>query len=404
MRTLFLITIIAVLIFCCPALGQQPAEMPAEGGDINLDEYDFDLDGYVTVIDIFFASRFWNPHWVSGQPHVAMVTSLSPLFSRPAKPAQVDYDRNGDPVVNQRVLRELDQALDVQNAWQLTATARPPATPTPIPPTPTPALSPTPTITPTPVMAGIVPLGINSETGLEEIRINLPNLPEGAVPFDMVLIPAGTFLMGSHESERGRGRKEDMRERTIAQPFYLGKYELTQAQWTAIKGSSRSACDEGDNFPIHSISPSRLGPIGYFIGILNERGLGNFRLPTEAEWEYACRAGTTTRFSHGDVLESGDGCEFSEVHDLYMWWCGNTGQLMETGLKLPNPWGLYDMHGNIAEWTADRYKPHPSATVSYQLLRGASYNDVASVCRSACRGYVNLPNKYIGMRLAMDPS
>ena len=134
-----------------------------------------------------------------------------------------------------------------------------------------------------------------------------------------------------------------------------------------------------------------------FIKRLNKLGKGTFRLPTEAEWEYACRAGTDTRFSFGDALEGAD---------KYMWWTGNNtpNETKKVGLKLPNPWGLYDMHGNVWEWCSDRWeKPYergpqvdpqsPSSGLPFSFLwtnytcRGGSFRNGAQGCRSAYRSH-----------------
>ncbi|HQH73014.1 MAG TPA: formylglycine-generating enzyme family protein, partial [bacterium] len=185
----------------------------------------------------------------------------------------------------------------------------------------------------------------------QTITIDLPTLPADAKPLEMVLIPAGTFVMGSPDSEQDRYSEEGPQHQvTLTKPFYLGKYEVTQAQWQAVMGSNPSHF-QGDNLPVEMVS---WNDCQTFIQQLNQLGQGTFRLPTEAEWECACRAGTTWRFSHGNVLECGDECESCTAHDLFMWWCGNSGNhTHEVGSKLPNPWGLYDMHGNVWELCND---------------------------------------------------
>ena len=243
---------------------------------------------------------------------------------------------------------------------------------------------------------GVVNLGVNPETGLNEIRVVLPGLPEDAKPLDMVLIPAGTFTMGSPEDERARGPDETQHEVTIAQPFYLGKYEVTQSQWLAVTGDA-PAHDRGvgDDYPVYYVG---WNDCQIFIERLNGMEQQTFRLPTETEWEYACRAGTTTRFSFGDAPECHDNCGYCEVYDQNMWWCGNRSLFAseQVGSKLPNPWGLYDMHGNVVEWCSDWYGSYPAGPQtdpqgptlgSYRVFRGGGWDSGPQNCRSADRGY-----------------
>ena len=247
----------------------------------------------------------------------------------------------------------------------------------------------------------VVSLGVNPETGLSEIRVNIAGLPEDATPLDMALVPAGTFTMGSPSDERGRWGWEWLPHVvTITEPFYLGKHEVTQAQWQAVMGSNRaSGHGVGDDYPVYAVS---WNDCQTFISRLNETGQGTFRLPTEAEWEYACRAGTTTRFSFGDALECDDSTGYCEIQDQYMWWGGNNGTVgsdtyrsKEVGLKLPNPWGLYDMHGNVWEWCSDWWQdsasrgpqtdPQGPTLGSYRASRGGDWHNNAQYCRSAFR-------------------
>jgi len=194
------------------------------------------------------------------------------------------------------------------------------------------------------------------------ITVDLPDLSKDAKKLEMVLIKSGTFTMGSPKDECGRSDREWLPHKvTITMPFYMGKYEVTQAQWEAVMGSRshRSKFGGRQNNPVEKVSWSACQK---FIKRLNALGKGTFRLPTEAEWEFACRAGTETRFFFGDALECADTGEVHyKIADNYMWWSENNSsyETKEVGLKLPNPWGLYDMHGNVSEWCSDMWeKPY----------------------------------------------
>lgn len=239
----------------------------------------------------------------------------------------------------------------------------------------------------------------NAHDARSTISIQLPQLKAEAKPLEMVLIRSGSFTMGCPSDESGRHDWEWLpHDVTITQDFYLSKYEVTQAQWEAVMGTHPSKrFGTGPNYPVYFVTWMDCQE---FIQKLNQLGQGTFRLPTEAEWEYACRAGTTTRFSHGDVLDCGDVCESCDEHERYMWWCGNNDPFgaKEVGLKLPNPWGLYDMHGNVYEWCSDWWQEPDTreATVdpqgpdegTHRVLRGGGWSYDAAGCRSAFRyGY-----------------
>jgi formylglycine-generating enzyme required for sulfatase activity len=232
-----------------------------------------------------------------------------------------------------------------------------------------------------------------SPLGKKIIIVHLPGLPEDSKKMEMVLIKPGSFTMGSSEEEPGRsGSDWPLHEVTITKPFYIGKYEVTQAQWESVMGNNPSSFRGRPDNPVEKV---RWRTCQKFIKKLNSLGQGTFRLPTEAEWEYACRAGTMTRFSFGDSLENAD---------QYMWWEGNNDPngTKEVGLKLPNPWGLYDMHGNVQEWCEDRWHlPYergpqinpqgPSSGSSFfflwknRVFRGGSFVSRAQDCRSSSR-------------------
>ncbi len=216
----------------------------------------------------------------------------------------------------------------------------------------------------------------------KEITIDLG----GGATLEMVLIRAGQFLMGSPD---GEGRPDEQRQHRvrITKPFYLGKYPVTQQQWEAVMGSNPSHF-KGANYPVENVS---WNDCQHFLTRLNERagdGRREFRLPTEAQWEYACRAGTTTRYSFGDD---------ADPLGRYAWYRENSRKSSRpVGRKHPNAWGLYDMHGNVWEWCADWYESgyYRNSPVhdpvgrwgSSRVFRGGSWDDAAEDCRSATRG------------------
>ena len=210
-------------------------------------------------------------------------------------------------------------------------------------------------------------------------------LQDTLAAMEFVRIPAGTFVMGSPEDEEDRGYDEGpQREVTLSQAFWIGKYEVTQREWEALMGTNpslRKNC--GPTCPVEYVSWE---DVQEFIRTLNERYAGKgyrYRLPTEAEWEYAARAGTT-------------GARHGELDDV-AWWVGNSGyETHPVGQKRPNAWGLHDMLGNVQEWTADWYGNYASGAVtdptgpstgSYRVLRGGGERNGARLVRSAGRNY-----------------
>ncbi len=252
-----------------------------------------------------------------------------------------------------------------------------------------------------------------SLSGIKTITIPLPNLPSEAKNLEMVLIQAGSFKMGSPKTEMGRkGTDWPSHEVTISNDFYIGKYEVTQAQWEALMGEHRFYFPGNPNFPAEKVSWRECQR---FIKHLNALGLGFFRLPTEAEWEYACRAGTGTRYFFGDTLD---------LADQYMWWKGNNSpnSTKEVGLKKPSPWGLYDMHGNVSEWCSDKWRgpnvrgpqidPQGAGKGSARfpfiwtnrVFKGGGFSYEANKCRSAIRSYEQSMDYHftVGFRLVME--
>ena len=218
---------------------------------------------------------------------------------------------------------------------------------------------------------------------------------------EFVYIQPGAFIMGSPLGEEGRNRDEMQNRVTLTKGFYMQTTEVTQGQWKAIMGSNPSYFKEcGDDCPVDRVSWRDAQD---FIWKLNHReGASRYRLPTEAEWEYAARAGSTTRFSFGD----------SDADlDQHGWYRSNSGSKTHpVGRKKPNAWGLYDMHGNVWEWCQDLYRDYPSGSVtdptgptssSYRVLRGGSWRSGLRSLRSANRnGAYRVRGGYsIGFRL-----
>lgn len=224
--------------------------------------------------------------------------------------------------------------------------------------------------------------------------------------FKMIRIPAGKYLMGSPSDEKGRGEYEIIHLVKL-DAFWLGETEVTQGLWKAVMGNNPSGLiDCGDDCPVETIS---WHDTQKFIQKLNESiPGGGFRLPTEAQWEYACRAGSTAAYSWGNAAN----CAMAN-YGYYEDCKGvNTEKTMKVGSFPPNKWGLYDMHGNVWEWCQDRYgrylwknaqknPPGPSNGMD-RIVRGGSWAHNPRNCRSASRneGHPGLPYLHFGFRLA----
>lgn len=248
--------------------------------------------------------------------------------------------------------------------------------------------------------------------GFIEIIVKLPD----DIPLEMVWIPEGTFLMGRYPGEQDSFSNEDPQHKvTFTQGFWMGKYEITKRQWNTVIGTS--PWSEKDYVLDDPESPAvyvSWDDIQSFIYELNKvTGLA-FRLPSESEWEYACRAGTNTRFYWGDDPEY-------KIGNDYAWWRYNTWDnnkryAQVVGQKIPNNFGLYDMSGNVWEWCEDDYHPdylgaptNGSAWIatprsSIRIGRGSGWRSsgLGYVCRSAIRGSTNQSQIYSdwGFRLA----
>lgn len=229
-----------------------------------------------------------------------------------------------------------------------------------------------------------------------------PKTYTNSIGMEFVLIPAGRFWMGSSDKDSDAYYEKPQHEVRISRPFLLGKYPVTQAQWQAVMGNTPSSFNRAD-YPVEGRT---WDDAQEFIRKLNTKeGHSRYRLPTEAEWEYACRAGTTGRYYFGD--------DAGKLGD-YAWYNGNSGEgTHPVGQKRPNSWGLYDMYGNVWEWMQDRFGNYPGESKAdpqgplrglYRVLRGGCFASDAESCRSANRlkrgpGY-RLGN--YGFRLALN--
>ena len=218
-----------------------------------------------------------------------------------------------------------------------------------------------------------------------------------AIEKEMILIPAGKFMMGSPESEKGRSIDEKQHSVTLTKPFYMGKYEVTQEQWEALMGNNPSII-KGAKLPVTNVSWEDCQE---FIKKLNAKTGGGYRLPTEAEWEYACRAGTTTAYSLGDEISPRDANYYDSA----------IKKPVEVGDYKRNAFGIFDLHGNVWEWCEDWYgdytaeevtDPKGSATGDGKVMRGGSFSYNGYGVRSSNRSYSKPSDRvgYTGFRLA----
>jgi formylglycine-generating enzyme required for sulfatase activity len=272
--------------------------------------------------------------------------------------------------------------------------------------------------------------------------LTLGTLPAADPPGDKVLtnslgmklapIPAGKFLMGSPADEVERDDNEVQHEVTISRPFYMGVYEVTQREFNHLMAGTvkRGAIFNdrrggGADFPMENIQWNEAVAFCDTLSRLpQEKNAGRrYRLPTEAEWEYACRAGTTTPFHFGKSLSSKE----ANFNGNYPYGGADKGPFVgltaKVGSFAPNAWGLYDMHGNVAEWCADYYDPDyyrkspkedprgPEKGVVptdyenfYRVIRGGCWLDEARGCRSAYRfrAMPHDPYRLIGFRVVCE--
>ena len=225
-----------------------------------------------------------------------------------------------------------------------------------------------------------------------------------SVGIKLQLIPAGTFEMGSNEGERNESPVHEVK---ITTPFYIGVTEVTNAQWRAVMGAEPPSKWKDDERPVEMVSWADATAFCQKLTELpKEREVGRvYRLPTEAEWEHACRAGTTTKWGSGNDEETLD--------DVASFTTNSDSQTYSVGQKRQNAWGLHDMHGNVWEWCSDWYGPYAPEAVadptgpvggSYKVSRGGSWNNAAELCRSAKRYsyHPSVRSDSLGFRVALN--
>ncbi len=223
------------------------------------------------------------------------------------------------------------------------------------------------------------------------------------------LLPSGIFTMGSPTTELGRSNDETQHQVTLTKSFYIQTTEVTQGQWIAVMGASPSAFFSCvDDCPVEMVS---FLDIQQFLLALNGLGEGTYKLPTEGQWEYACRAGSIYAFANGEITnETGVDPALMQIG----WYTENSGNFTHpVAQKIPNAWGLYDMHGNVYEWTADLYgsytgdetDPTGAAGGAGYVVRGGGWGRGAKDLRCAMRGgstSASEINNQTGLRLVRE--
>jgi formylglycine-generating enzyme required for sulfatase activity len=224
-----------------------------------------------------------------------------------------------------------------------------------------------------------------------------------------VWIPPGTFMMGSAKEEKERKNDETQHKVTLTKGFYMGVYTVNQEEWKEVMGNNPSKFQGEKNLPVEQVNWNECQE---FIKKLREKDKKPYRLPTEAEWEYACRAGTTTPFYSGETLST----DQANYNGNYAYGDGKKGiyraKTMPVGSFPANAWGLYDMHGNVWQWCQDGLDEYPKkeatdplgATGESRVIRGGSWIDNPLECRSAYRGGSRPPlrHRLVGFRLCFN--
>ena len=244
----------------------------------------------------------------------------------------------------------------------------------------------------------------DDEKGVDTPKSQTQTITVGGVSFNMIAVEGGTFLMGSPESDTEAYDDEKPQHEVKLSNYYIGETEVTQELWEAVMGSNPSGF-KGPKLPVENVS---WDDCQAFIGKLNAQTGKTFRLPTEAEWEYAARGGTKSK----GYTYSG-----SNMVGNVAWYSDNSGNTThDVGTKQANELGIYDMSGNVWEWCQDWFgetyyenssttAPQGPASGIYRVLRGSSWRTVAQSSRVAYRNYSVPGNRYnfIGLRLVLAP-
>ncbi|MDR1165543.1 MAG: formylglycine-generating enzyme family protein [Deltaproteobacteria bacterium] len=223
-----------------------------------------------------------------------------------------------------------------------------------------------------------------------------------SIGMKFTLISSGSFTMGADLNFESGDKDETPQHRvTISRPFYMGVYEVTQSEWMSVMGGTNPSNFKGRTLPVEQVS---WDDARSFVRKLNQKeGTDKYRLPTEAEWEYAARAGTTTAYFFGDDEGS---------LGTYAWFSGNSGDKTHpVGGKSPNPWRLYDIYGNVWEWVQDFYGGYSGSAAtdpkgpsggSARVIRGCGWDFTAVYCRSAFRNWDSPEYRFhnLGLRVA----
>ncbi len=240
-------------------------------------------------------------------------------------------------------------------------------------------------------------------------HLRMPVHVTNSIGMTFALIPPGEFSMGSPAEEEWHRDDEVLHRVTLSKAFYMGTTEVTQKQWNALMDENPSFCT-GDELPVETVTWKQAVE---FCGKLSEKEGKTYRLPNEAEWEYACRAGTVTPFHTGQTIRPDE----ANYDGTKTYAGGPKGvfreETTEAGSFAPNAWGLHDMHGNVWEWCADWYAAYPEGEATdpigpdkgdRRIIRGGCWVNFPAVCRSANRG--NVPpvswNFHLGFRVVRE--
>ncbi|RJP32051.1 MAG: formylglycine-generating enzyme family protein [Candidatus Omnitrophota bacterium] len=238
---------------------------------------------------------------------------------------------------------------------------------------------------------------IPTNPAAEESLIVPLDLPPDAKPLAMVYVPP--FSSNSVNSDNKIDQPAV--ENSLANGFFMSQYEITQAQWRAVMGNNPAHFYTHPNLPVEQVS---WNDCQAFVDKMNQSGQGTFRLPTDAEWEYTCQAGNA-------AAPNNDAGSFCDELDSQAWFRGNAeGRTHEVGLKTPNPWGFFDMQGNVSEWCLDAEhsnriaEDHPLQMNSYRIIRGGSWDNSADYCRVGSRDSLlqNHRSMCVGFRLVKE--